>query len=60
MEAIVLFRLSDLTVADLMGLAWLSDLTGPAVVTIITSQFELNAGLVTAGGGAQGCISACA
>lgn len=60
MEAIDLFCLSDLKVADLMGSAWLSDLTGPAVVTIITGQFELTAELVTVGGGAQGCISACA
>lgn len=40
-----------------MGSAWLSDLTAPAVLAIISGQFELKAGLVTVGGDG-GCVSA--
>ncbi len=45
--------------SGLMGSAWLSDLTALAVLTIISGQFELTAGLVTVGGDG-GCVSACA
>lgn len=42
-----------------MGSAWLSDLTAPAVLSIISGQFEFTFGLVTVGG-YGGCVSACA
>ncbi len=43
----------------LMGSAWLSDLTAPAVLSIISAQFEFTFRLVTVGGDG-GCVSACA
>lgn len=53
------FFQTAIVLSGLMGSAWLSDLTAPAVLTIISGQFELTAGLVTVGGDG-GCVSACA